>query len=63
LAIDDVPVALNGDVVITGVMQARISFRVYRDPDDAVATAKRVEILGRIEVIMNVDQRGQLARR
>jgi hypothetical protein len=63
LAIDDVPMACNGDIVITGVMQTWISFRVYRNPDNAVATAKRVEILGRIEMIVNVDQCSQLARR
>ena len=63
LAIDDVPVTGNGDVVITGVVQAGIAFRVYRDVDDAVAAAQRVEILRRIEVIVDVYQRCQLARR
>ena len=63
LAKYDVPVTRNGDVVIAWVVQARITLRINRYPDYAVAAAKRVEILGRIEVIVNVDQVGQLARR
>ena len=63
LAKYDVPVTCNGDVVIAGVVQARIAFGINRYPDDAVAAAKRVEILGRVKVIVNVDQVGQLARR
>ena len=63
LAIHDISVTRNSDVVIAGVVQARITFGINCYPDYAVAAAKRVEILGRIKVIVGVDQVGQLARR
>jgi len=53
----------NRDVAIARVVQARITFGIYGDPYYAVAAAKRVEILWRIKMIVNVDQVGQLARR
>lgn len=63
LSIHDIPVARHRDVVIARVVQARITFGIYRDPDCTVAAAKRVEILRRIKMIVDVDQVGQLARR
>ena len=63
LAIHDIPVTRHRDVVIAGIMQAGITFGINCYSDDAVAAAKRVEILGRIKVIVGVDEVGQLARR
>jgi hypothetical protein len=62
LAIDNVTVAGDGDVVVAWVVQARIPFGIDGDPDDAVATTEGVEILRWIEVIVNVNQVCQLAR-
>jgi hypothetical protein len=63
LAIHNVTMSRNRDIEIARVVQARIPFAINRDPDYAVAAAKCAEILGRIEMIVNVDQVSQLARR
>ena len=63
LPIHDVPVSRHCHVVIAGVVKARVAFRINRNPDYTVATAKRVEILRRIKMVVNVDEVGQLARR
>ena len=63
LPIHDVPMPRHRHVVIAGVVKARVAFRINRNPDYTVAAAKRVEILRRIKMVVNVDQVGQLARR
>ena len=63
LPIHDVPMPRHCHVVIAGVVKARVAFRINRNPDYAVAAAKRVEILRRIKMVVNVDEVGQLARR
>jgi hypothetical protein len=63
LAILDVAMSGDGDVVVARVMQTRISFGIDCNPDDAVAAAERVKILRRIEMIVDVDQVVQLARK
>jgi hypothetical protein len=63
LAVDDVPVPRNRDVVIARVMKTRVAFSINRNPDYAVAAAKCVEILRRIKMVVYVDQIRQLARR
>jgi hypothetical protein len=55
--------ARHCDVVVARIVQAGIALTIDRYPDNAVAAAKRVEILRRIEMVVNVDQVGQLARR
>jgi hypothetical protein len=42
LAIDNVAVAGDGDVVVARVVQAGIPFGIDGDPDDAVAATERV---------------------
>jgi len=48
--------ALNRDVVVTRIMNARIPLRVDRQLDNAVAGLERVEVLRRIEVVVDVNQ-------
>ncbi len=56
LAIRDVAMSAHGDVVVAGIVQARIALGVDRQLDGAVAGLERVEVLGRIEVVVNVNQ-------
>jgi len=56
LAILDVAMALNRDVVVTRIMNARIPLRVDRQLDNAVAGLERVEVFRRIEVVVDVNQ-------
>ena len=63
LPIHDVPVPRHRHVIIARVVKARVAFRIDRNPDYAVSAAKRVEILGRIKMVVNVDKIVQLARR
>jgi hypothetical protein len=47
--------AADGDVVVTGVVDAGIPRFVDRDTDNAVLIAQGVEIFGRIEVVVDVN--------
>ena len=57
LAVRDVAMPGDRDVVVAGVVDVRVACRVDRDADDALAGAERVEVLGRIEVVVDVNDR------
>ena len=55
LAVVDVAMAGDGDVVIAGIVDARIAVLVDGDFDGAGAGAQRVQVGGRIEVIVKIN--------
>src|ERR1700688_1307724 len=55
LAVVDVVVAADGDVVVARVVQARVALGVDGDPHIGVAGAQRVEVRRRVEVVVAVD--------
>ena len=56
LAIRDVAVAAHRDVVVARIVETRIALGVDRELDGAVAGLERVEVFGRIEVVVDVNQ-------
>ena len=59
-AVGDVAMPANGDVVVARIVHAGISRLVHRDAHDTIGVAKRVEIFGRVKVVVNVDHHGNV---
>ena len=55
LPVRDVAVAAHHHVVVAGVVHDRIALGVVRDAQRASRRFERVEVLGRVVVIVNVD--------
>ena len=63
LAVIDVAVAGDGDVVVAGIEDARVAVVIDGHLDGACAGAQGVEIGGGIEVVVEVDDhRGRIQR-
>ena len=56
LPVRDVAMAAHRDVVVTGIVNARIAFGVDRDFDGAVSRLEGIQVFGRIEVVVDVNQ-------
>ena len=56
LAIRDVAMTLDGHVVVTRIVDAGIALFVHGQLDDAVSAAESVQVFGRIEMIVDVNQ-------
>ncbi len=59
-AVIDVAMARHGNVVVTGIMQAGIPFLVVSNPHRARTLLQRLDIFGRIVMIVKINNRHQL---
>jgi hypothetical protein len=59
LAVVDVAVAADGDVVIAGVMQAGIAIGIDGDAHGAGARLQRLQVSGRVKVVVEINDSHQ----